>query len=1555
MAQQIKKKYIEDNAVDGEKLLLLPTQTLRKLNSSGVEVDVIQQLVDADAALQIEIDAEEVARQLGDDALQGAITSEEAARIAGDAALQGEIDAEEAARAAADTALQNAIDAEAAARAAADTVVATAVQEVVEAEVEARIAADTALQGEIDAEEMARAAGDAALQGAIDAEAAARVAADSALQGAIDAEAAARVAADSALQGEIDAEETRALAAEAALQSAIDAEELAREQGDSALDARVSPIEKRYQVNKFTIYENNAQVYADAQPGVQDPSGQLRDGWYYTNASAGQKINWYYFDGINNATVTLGAMSAYAVMTFDGLGSMPLLAVYTKPTGSGDLMPGFARSRVVYSGSSTGLTIGKKYLVYFGENPTVHPELPRVQLVKSTSSSAGSQGASEEVLTVSFGSNSGASVGSVKFMTESLGIWSESYKHEVSLRIRQASQLSLNNEQAARAAADSALQSAIDAEAAARIAGDSAAQSSVAAEQAARELADSALQAAIAAEQARAETAESGLQSQIDTEKGRIDAILLASDADKDSFAEIVNLINSVDTENDSAFASYVLSNDAAVAQLQTDLSDEAIARAAADTALSEAIATEATNRAQEIAEEVAAREAADTALSADISDEVARALAAEEALDGKIDQEIMDRSAADSALQTAITAEETARIAADSALQASLDQEISDRQAAVSAEEAARIAGDAATLASAQAYTDSLDDVKFFSALSAFPATGSNDVMYVAMDTNRIYHWKTLMVSDPNGGAALFSNTSSFQTYAVPTTVPVSNRSGSSIYLTSSGTVSSGSVHMYRGSSAAGTFVVRLYSATPGASGGVPQTLLASSSPINVSTLPSSSGAATDVNFTFTSSVSLSANTEYCLVVDGANITSGFIFWSRSAPLQSTVDGQQRDAKLFYSADGSSWTENGQGSIRATLRVASTMPVPQYVELSPEPDLSTIQSNIATLQSGLASEITARTSADTTLQSNIDAEASARAAADTALQTALSALESFNIAQVMHVSKSGSDTTGTGGQHKPYLTISKALSMITDATPSKRYVVRVSAGAYTETSVALPSNVFVVGESKESVRITGPVSMGAWTQNNSGSDDRSGFSMVSLLSEASFDWSAAKSRAGKLYMNEVAFGSTVSLYGYDNAIAQAQFNACVVFGAMTISGVNVGAFTNNVCFSDVTLNQHPNGGMATFLAATGGSVGGTLRLNTTVNDFNRRCSAFLKSFYSENLIVDGAASYADCDLVSQGKSSTQKLNGGNFVALSPRINHSIETELVKPLANNAHNTGDWGRQWFFNFAYVHASAGTDMYVLSAMQNYDPAGDSEGRSIFILSDGYGLKPDVSGGDIQLETAAVSGTGVRGKIKLDGKEIDVSSKQIKSLAAGTAATDAVNVSQLESGIAAEQARAEAAESGLQSQIDTEKGRIDAILLASDADKDSFAEIVTLINSVDTENDTAFAGYVLSNDAAVQALEDAVADLESAVASVVQFHKESFTVDATMISDGYVDVTHLAKPNSMVLFVGRLAMLEGHDYSLSTVGGVTRVTFLAPMLTPSEEALAVGDKLFFTYAK
>ena len=58
-----------------------------------------------------------------------------------------------------------------------------------------------------------------------------------------------------------------------------------------------------------------------------------------------------------------------------------------------------------------------------------------------------------------------------------------------------------------------------------------------------------------------------------------------------------------------------------------------------------------------------------------------------------------------------------------------------------------------------------------------------------------------------------------------------------------------------------------------------------------------------------------------------------------------------------------------------------------------------------------------------------------------------------------------------------------------------------------------------------------------------------------------------------------------------------------------------------------------------------------------------------------------------------------------------------------------------------------------------------------------------------------------------------------------------------------------------DNALDAKITTEKNRVDAILSAAGANSDSFAEIVSLINSVDATNDQAFAGYVTSNNAAL----------------------------------------------------------------------------------------------------
>ena len=212
------------------------------------------------------------------------------------------------------------------------------------------------------------------------------------------------------------------------------------------LEDRVVSLEDNSNINTVYAYEDNLQVRADGQPGVKDPSPLIRDGWYYKNLVAGQKINWYYFDGLNQGTVTLGDLkSVYAVMTFDAV-RVPILAIYTVPTGVGDALPLFAHSRIVYDATMTPTpVVGKKYLVYGGEEPSVHPELPRIQLALVPAQSIGEQLPAEQILTVSFGSDSGASVNSVQYMVETLGLFSDPVKHEMDLRIRVGSQLELDN------------------------------------------------------------------------------------------------------------------------------------------------------------------------------------------------------------------------------------------------------------------------------------------------------------------------------------------------------------------------------------------------------------------------------------------------------------------------------------------------------------------------------------------------------------------------------------------------------------------------------------------------------------------------------------------------------------------------------------------------------------------------------------------------------------------------------------------------------------------------------------------------------------------------------------------------------------------------------------------------------------------------------------------------------------------------------------------------------------------------------------------------------
>ena len=93
----------------------------------------------------------------------------------------------------------------------------------------------------------------------------------------------------------------------------------------------------------------------------------------------------------------------------------------------------------------------------------------------------------------------------------------------------------------------------------------------------------------------------------------------------------------------------------------------------------------------------------------------------------------------------------------------------------------------------------------------------------------------------------------------------------------------------------------------------------------------------------------------------------------------------------------------------------------------------------------------------------------------------------------------------------------------------------------------------------------------------------------------------------------------------------------------------------------------------------------------------------------------------------------------------------------------------------------------------------------------------------------------------------------------------------SVNSLENYISTEVSSLEIVDGKLSAEIVTEKERVDAILDASTADKDSFAEIVSLINAVDTENDNAFASFVLRTDKSIDSLELVDADLQGQITS------------------------------------------------------------------------------------
>jgi hypothetical protein len=171
-------------------------------------------------------------------------------------------------------------------------------------------------------------------------------------------------------------------------------------------------------VTNRVLYDDNYLVYADGMKGSLDPKG--REGWYFTNSVVGSKINWYYYDTTILNTTVANFQGTYAVVTID-TNRVPYFAVYT-----GGTLNTWYQSKRVYSVQNPASVAPGKYLIYTGTNPTVYPELQRIQLTADLTNTTLNNGPftdTEVIAYVTLQTDSGLTpAGSYKFVTHNLGL-----------------------------------------------------------------------------------------------------------------------------------------------------------------------------------------------------------------------------------------------------------------------------------------------------------------------------------------------------------------------------------------------------------------------------------------------------------------------------------------------------------------------------------------------------------------------------------------------------------------------------------------------------------------------------------------------------------------------------------------------------------------------------------------------------------------------------------------------------------------------------------------------------------------------------------------------------------------------------------------------------------------------------------------------------------------------------------------------------------------------------------------------------------------------------
>ena len=178
--------------------------------------------------------------------------------------------------------------------------------------------------------------------------------------------------------------------------------------------------------NNRLVMNTDANSIADSTLlPIKDPTSAPMAGWYINNAG-GDKANYYFYGKTNLPEVhTLDELKyLYALVDIRAGGNL-YLNVYTQRQNDGNDAGAWYRSRLNYiigGSGSTGTTGLSLLYVNKGEQPSdIFDSVQRVECLLDPFSSNGLQAGTEQILTISIQSDSGAPAGTIEYVIQNVG------------------------------------------------------------------------------------------------------------------------------------------------------------------------------------------------------------------------------------------------------------------------------------------------------------------------------------------------------------------------------------------------------------------------------------------------------------------------------------------------------------------------------------------------------------------------------------------------------------------------------------------------------------------------------------------------------------------------------------------------------------------------------------------------------------------------------------------------------------------------------------------------------------------------------------------------------------------------------------------------------------------------------------------------------------------------------------------------------------------------------------------------------------------------------